>query len=135
MSVDSQSTQLHNDCGVTVSAMEGALLRQINVFNSSDIRGRNDSYNPDLGSPNEMCTPSGPGIGHGGTPGGPFSNCEPQGNLLVIQNPNIVNQSEPNDSPFGGCLKFDFDTEVDMINMGLLDVEEALNITVRLLWS
>jgi hypothetical protein len=59
-----------------------------------------------------------------------IANCEPLGNLLIIQNENKT-VDNPNDSAFGGCLVFTFIDPVDLINIGLLDVEEIANITVR----
>jgi hypothetical protein len=83
---------------------------------------------PDLGSPNRHCPGGGPGKGKGGRPDAPFPNCMPQGNLLIIQNSNA---SVPNDSPDGGCMMFEFRRGVNLVNIGLLDVEESASITVR----
>jgi hypothetical protein len=58
------------------------------------------------------------------------ANCEPLGNLLIIQNENkpVIT---PDDSSFGGCIIFTFAYPVAVINFGLLDPEEIANITVR----
>jgi hypothetical protein len=116
-----------------VSSKEGDIDRLVNVFNSSDIEGRNPIFDPDLGSPNEACQGGGPGIGDGGGPDAPFPNCVPQGNLLIIQDPRAeVDPDKANDSPFGGCITFDFDTPIETVNTGILDVEEfGVSITVR----
>ena len=105
----------------------------MNVFNSSDIRSSDPSDDPDLGSPNQFCNPSGPGIGDGGDPtlpGNQFPNCEPQGNLLIIQDPSQPNETMPNDSLPGGCLIIEFEDPVELVNMGTLDFEEGASITV-----
>ena len=126
----SQSAALLESCGLSVIAM-GAdnEMREVNVFDSSEM----DVDDPDLGSPNEMCSPPGPGVGMGGEPTSYFSNCDPQGNLLIIQDPRVPDETDPNDSGFGGCFKFEFVVEFSLINMGLLDVEEPTSITVSLL--
>jgi hypothetical protein len=41
----------------------------------------------DLGASNEACRPSDPGICIGGQPNTPGENCEPLGNVLIIQEP------------------------------------------------
>ena len=127
----SQSQALLESCGITVIAMGAENeMREVNVFNSSDIASENDVDDPDLGSPNKVCDPSGPGIGIGGWFNASFPNCDPQGNLLIIQDPRVDNETDPNDSAWGGCFKFEFAVEFNMINMGLLDIEEPTNITV-----
>ena len=60
---------------------------------------------PDLGAPNEACPGGGPGVGAGGSPASDFPNCDPIGNVLMIQN---ENDSEPDDSPDGGCIVIEF---------------------------
>jgi hypothetical protein len=126
----SQQEQLTNACGLRVSAFKRGEPREVNVFNSSDITNRDPNNDPDLGSPNEFCENGGPGVGNGGKPGAPFPNCVPQNNLLIIQN-TANEEGDPNDSPDGGCLIFEFERSVDLLNMGLLDMEEAMSISVR----
>jgi hypothetical protein len=53
--------------------------RSIQIFNSA-----NPGKQSSLGTPNEDCPSSGPGVGHPGSQGMPFSNCIEQGNLLVM---------------------------------------------------
>jgi hypothetical protein len=66
----------------------------------------------------------------GGAPNSPYPNCKPLGNLLIIQNGNKP-LDDPNDSLAGGCLVFNFTEAVALINFGLLDIEEDVNVTVR----
>ena len=96
----------------------------VNVFDSSDVTGGDD----DLGSPNEDC--GGPGKGAGGANASAFSNCKPLGNLLIIQEPG-VNSSIPDDSQFGGCMKINFQYPVIMLNLGILDFDPKVTVTVR----
>jgi len=72
--------------GLTLSAT-GGFLDFPRLFDTSDI-GNPNFGDADLGSPNERCTPSGPGVGEGGEPGEPGENCVPQGNVLIIQEDN-----------------------------------------------
>jgi hypothetical protein len=112
-----------------VTATKGGEMLDVNVFNSSAIKGRNPKFDPDLGSPNEFCPNKGPGIGRGGRPTSPFPNCVPQNNLLIIQN-KANGENDPNDSPVGGCFILEFQQSVDLINMGLLDMEEGISVKV-----
>jgi hypothetical protein len=131
LSEAAQAAQLLADCGVTVSAKQGVLDRRVNVFNSSDIKSTNLKDDPDLGSPNQACLGGGPGVGNGGNPNATFPNCAPLGNLLIIQDPR-ADPNRANDSPFGGCIIFEFSTPIEVVNTGILDVEEAgVSITVR----
>jgi hypothetical protein len=84
---------------------------------------------------------TGPGRGEGGKPfikvngqtvDNPYKNCEPLGNLLIIQNGDTRVEEKANDSPFGGCMEFDFNgLRVTLTDFGLLDLEEVAEITVR----
>jgi hypothetical protein len=58
------------------------------------------------------------------------ANCEPLGNVLIIQNERKPVRN-PNDSAKGGCFVFNFTRAVALINFGLLDTERIVNITVR----
>jgi hypothetical protein len=128
--LDKQQDELFAKCGVKVSAKEGNTARKVNIFDSSKIKSQNDDDDPDLGAPNKFCPGGGPGKGDGGKPDGPFPNCNPQGNLLVIQDPR-KNPSVANDSPFGGCLFFEFERPIELVNIGLLHGEAPATITVR----
>jgi hypothetical protein len=128
--LDQQDEELLAKCGLKVSAKEGNIVRRVNVFNTSNIKSNNPKDDPDLGSPNMMCPGGGPGKGVGGEPGSPFPNCVPLGNALIIQD-NRTNTSVANDSPFGGCLLFEFTTPIEVLNAGILDVEEpGVSVTV-----
>jgi hypothetical protein len=128
--VDQQGAALLAKCGVNVRAKEGTTVRDVNVFDSARVKSQNDKDDPDLGSPNKFCPGGGPGKGNGGKPDGPFPNCNPQGNLLIIQDP----RKDPrfaNDSPFGGCIFFEFERPIELVNVGLLHGEAPATITVR----
>jgi hypothetical protein len=71
-----------------VSFSNALIATGINVFDSSNVQGGGERTGDfDLGSPNSLCRPSGPGIGDGGGPNSRFPNCDPQGNMLILQNP------------------------------------------------
>jgi len=83
---------------------------------------------PDLGSPNEKCTPSGPGVGVGGEPGMPGENCVPQGNVLIIQESNT---EVPDDNVDGGTIIFNFVIKAETVyEIGLMDVDYETDIEV-----
>ncbi len=87
-----------------------------------------DSFNPtgaddDLGSPNETCTPAGPGQGADGEVGMPGENCTFQSNLLIISEDG--DQSDPDDSGFGGTITFDFAADVEIEAVEFLDAENT----------
>jgi hypothetical protein len=130
MSNEAQIQKILQDYGIiSISANDGnGKPRNVNVFDSSDIKGR--KFDPDLGSPNRRCPDKGPGRGRGGGPKTDFPNCVPQDNLLIIQNTNY-DESTPNYSPNGGCMYIEFEKEVTLFDMGLLDMEEPITITVR----
>ena len=77
---------------------------------------------PDLGSPNANCPNSGPGIGAGGAPGSKGANCDPLGNVLIIQE---TNKGTPDDNSAGGTLSFSFQQgkPVKVEHIGLLDMD------------
>lgn len=84
----------------------------------------------DLGAPNGACDVTGPKPGHG--PGGapfksdgspnPYKNCEPLGNVLIIQE---SNKSCPDDTAKGGWINFDFTEPAHVALAKLLDVDEG----------
>ena len=102
-------------------------MMDVNIFDSS-----NPIYDPSLGSPNENCDGGGPGIGNGGSPDDPLSNCDPLGNLVIIHDPNST-ESEPNGNESGGCLFFKFERLVELVNMGFLNTDKAATITASCL--
>lgn len=75
--------------------------------------------NPELGTPNDQCTPPGSGVGSGGTPGQPGENCASQGNVLVVQDSSVSSTCA---APNGGVLTFDFANPVGILDVGLLNV-------------
>jgi hypothetical protein len=90
----------------------------------------NPIRDPDLGAPNEKCTPKGPGRGLGGEPGEPGENCNPLGNVLIIQEVN-EDPSIPDDEQGGGTITFLFTRGVDYISdIGLMDIESRGEETV-----
>jgi hypothetical protein len=88
---------------------------------------------PDLGAPNQRCTPAGPGIGVGDEPklGNRGVNCEPQGNVLITQDDND-NPNIPDDNINGGTITFDFFEPGGryVYEMGLLDIDYATTVKV-----
>mmetsp|Transcript_39615 Transcript_39615/g.60909 ORF Transcript_39615/g.60909 Transcript_39615/m.60909 type:complete len:627 (+) Transcript_39615:162-2042(+) len=90
-----------------------------------------DDGDPDLGSPNAECPGGGPGHGLGGEPTrvrygnrepNPYSNCDAQGNVLVIQE---SDKSCPDDTADGGWLIFEFEQATEVGFAKLLDVDEG----------
>ncbi len=119
-----------NEFGLTMSST-GGLGSVPRVFNTSDVGVSGSGYGDrDLGTPNEKCTPSGPGEGAGGEPGKPGENCEFQGNVLIIQE-NNDNPSVPDDNRDGGMIVFNFDPPATYVySMGLLDIDEPTSVTI-----
>jgi FG-GAP repeat len=153
-----QADKLRNDCSLSVKTsgtMPGRVYSNppINVFDSlNGVVSKHARDDPDLGAPNRACGPilangqKGPGRGDGGKPfiklnGGqtvtnPYKNCAPLGNVLIIQNGDIRVEEKANDSPFGGCIEFEFNgLHVTLTNFGLLDKEDPAEITVRYIQS
>jgi len=120
---------------VTASANKGAKKNlgytpngAARVFNSS-----NPIADPDLGSPNELCNPSGPGEGIGGGPNALYPNCVPLRNILIIQENNDMT---PDDHEYGGNITFRYDVPAYVESVGILDIDEGKNtplIYVKLL--
>ncbi len=93
----------------------------------SDTANPVDEYNcgdKDLGSPNMHC-PGGtfPGKGEGGEPDGNGPNCNPLGNVLIVQD---TDETCVSDNKDGGHMEFEFNPPVEYVkNIGLLDVDYA----------
>ena len=91
-----------------------------------------DDGDKDLGAPNGACPGSGhkPGHGNGGKPYlsngdvNPYANCEPLGNVLIIQE---SNKDCPDDTAGGGWLIFEFPQPTEVNFAKLLDVDEGNN--------
>ena len=73
-----------------------------------------------LGSPNEKC--GGPGVGSGGEPGSSWSNCHPQGAVLIIQG---SDRNVLQDYSGGGWISFYFKEPTDVKSIGLMDIRGA----------
>lgn len=99
------------------------------LFDTADPRPNEDCGDADLGSPNEACTPPGPGEGEPGAPGGPGENCEERGNVLIIQEPG---SDCPDDNQDGGTLTLDWPCEggAYVEEIGLLDIDYATTVFV-----
>jgi hypothetical protein len=108
--------------GLTLSA-SGGYGDIPRLFNTSDV-GNSQYGDTHLGSPNEKCDSSGPGIGSGGVPGTPGENCVPMGNVLIIQE-NNKDKSQPDDHASGdGVITFSFTSPVQFVYaIGLMDIE------------
>jgi hypothetical protein len=104
------------------------------IFDTSNP-GTNGLGDPDLGSPNALCNPSGPGIGVGGQPKNVNlgANCAPLGHVLIIQEAN-KDLTVPDDNGKAGTMEFNFAPAASFVgNIGLLDVDE--NISVEVLYK
>lgn len=74
--------------GLTLFA-EGGVGTLPRLFDTANPGGatNDDCGDRDLGAPNKECPGGGPGEGVGGEPGAPGENCDPLGNVLIIQEP------------------------------------------------
>jgi hypothetical protein len=98
------------------------------LFNTS--ADAENSNNPDLGSPNNKCSPAGPAIGRVDEPTGAGPNCKPLGNFLIIQNHN-PEITIPDNNVNGGTIFFSFDGKAEYVSdIGLLDIDYKTLITV-----
>jgi hypothetical protein len=99
------STEYLRDYGVKLTA-SGGLNDLPRLFNTSLVGSV-----ASLGSPNQECSPSGPGEGKSGAPGQPGENCEPQGNILIIQNKNDDGEL-PDPNAAGGVISVELSSRV-----------------------
>ena len=107
--------------GLTLSAT-GGLSDLPRLFDTANPWIEDTGGDRDLGAPNWRCSPPGPGRGVGGEPGAPGENCDPLGNVLIIQE---EDSPIPDDNFQGGMIVFDFAEPVDYVSaMGFLDVDE-----------
>lgn len=123
------TTQLKPKYGLTVQAWAtsggytpGGAARVFDTANPGGSQG-----DTDLGSPNENCPGGGPGIGNGGKPGQPYSNCVPLGYVLIVQE---SNKSTPDDNAGGGTILFTFDTPIAVETLYILDIDENRYVDV-----
>jgi hypothetical protein len=112
---------LHDACRITVYKFN-TKARFITVLDSeSPVRDtKNRRFDPDLGSPHLTC--DGVGRGSAGKEGALWENCNPLGNVLVLQDRRY---EYPNDFDSGGCMKFTFDNPVTNLTLGLLDIDST----------
>ena len=84
---------------------------------------KNNCGDPDLGAPNMFCDNPGFGEGKGGKPGKTYENCEPRGNVLIIDEngPDMP----PDDSKNGGKIRITFEFPTDMEEICFLDNDSA----------
>jgi hypothetical protein len=103
---------------------EGGVGSRPRIFDTADPGGEkpSDCGDSDLGAPNRYCPGGGPGKGVDGEPGKPGENCEPLGNVLIVQEPG---EDCPDDNGEGGLITFDFPfgTGQYVKELGLLDVD------------
>jgi hypothetical protein len=114
------------DASGTKSATNGA--RILDTTNP----GSEEDGDPDLGAPNQRCTPGGgPGIGEGGEPKSAGENCQPQGNVLIVQEDNS-HPEIPDDKAGGGIITLDFFEPggLYVYEIGLLGIDEATTVQV-----
>ncbi|MFH1680974.1 MAG: hypothetical protein ABIH26_10060 [Candidatus Eisenbacteria bacterium] len=119
--------------GITLTVVNnGGGPNSLIIFDSSAPTGED----PDLGTPNSDF--GGPGIGAGGRAGQPGENNTAYGNLLIIAE-DIVDVSppdglvdDPDDETGGGVVTIDFQTQVLVERVVLIDVEEWKTTTLRL---
>jgi hypothetical protein len=113
--------QLEDDYYVTIRAFGGYSPGGAGrVFDTSNP-GTTANGDPDLGSPNSACPGGGPGVGAGGAPGMPFSNCDPLSNVLIIQE---SDKPQPDDNVYGGTLRFTFTEPVSLDQVSILDIDD-----------
>ena len=110
---------------------------------------------PNLGAPNEACPGGGPSWGNGSKPSTPGENCSLQGLALIIQEANNPRNSKGNpkgwhgndkangnpfvldDNEYGSTIIMDFTVPRGqyMKELGVLDVDEPVNVTIEYLTS
>jgi hypothetical protein len=113
--------------GLTLSASGGVGLLPRLLDTANPVDG--ECGDPDLGAPNMRCPGGGPGEGEDGEPDGRGPNCNPLGNVLIVQEPG---ENCPDDNVDGGEIVFDFNPKADYVSsIGLLDVDYATALTVR----
>ena len=110
---------------------EGGVGSRPRIFDTADPGGEkpSDCGDSDLGAPNKYCPGGGPGKGIGGEPGKPGENCEPLGNVLIVQEPG---EDCPDDNGDGGLITLDFPAEGGnyVYEIGLLDVDYATKVVI-----
>ena len=100
-------TTAYDAFGITISST-GTLF----LFNSN--------CGPDF--PGTPCSGNDPDLATGPTFG-----TDPQGNVLIIQDPDQVPPDVPNDGDEGGTITFDFDTPTTLIQIAILDNDNTFS--------
>ena len=107
----------YEELGITMTAKGGGNNRP-RIFDTT-----NPGPDPDLGAPNKNCPGGGPGVGVGGVPGAAGENCDPLGNVLIIQELN-ADMSVPDDQAGGGTITMNFAEPIAYVyELGLMDIE------------
>jgi len=117
--------------GMTLQA-EGGENTLPRILDSADPGGETKRAcgDSDLGTPNEKCLKNpGPGRGIGGEPGSLGENCEPLGNVLIVQEPG---SDCPDDNVDGGIITFGFSYPDGQYvkEIGLIDIDYKSSISV-----
>lgn len=122
------SNEWYNKYWLTLSAT-GGYLNKPRLFDTLHP-GTKTHSDLDLCSPNESC--GGPGKGEGGKPDAVGANCEPLGNVLIIQEPND-NVQIPDDNVDGGVITFRFENAhpVRVKSIGLHDIDYKSFLRVK----
>lgn len=134
---DYLSDQFKPFYGLTfTSSGRGALGDHPRIFDSANPYkkvGGTVCGDKDLGAPNTECPGGGPGRGVGGEPGSDYENCDPQGNVLIIQEDNRDNVCGdiPDDNQEGGTMTLKFSPMLpEFYDVTLLDVDYPVKIIV-----
>ena len=111
--------------GFRVTAQSGSALNMHpRLFDTANpgSNGIGGNHNSQLGSPNVGCSPSGPGVGGGGSPGAIGENCRPLRNVLIAS-------TRRGDGMDSGKLIFEFDAMVVTLHdISLLNIKGAGNV-------
>lgn len=123
--------------GISFSSIgKGALGNHPRLFDSANPGKKVDGGfcgDKDLGAPNRECPGGGPGKGDAGGPDSDYPNCEPQGNVLIIQEDNRDNRCGdiPDDNQDGGIITIDFSpVAVEVFSFDMLDVDYPVRLVV-----
>lgn len=114
--------------GLTLSA-NGGFNNRPRIFDTRNP-GNMTHGDPDLGSPNESCDGGGPGEGEGGKKSALGENCQPLGNVLIIQEPGNDDMSIPDDNVDGGNVVMKLKGQY-VKEIGLLDVDYSARLYVQ----
>jgi hypothetical protein len=110
---------------------EGGVGTLPRVFDTASPGGETPGAcgDSDLGAPNQACPGGGPGQGFGSIPGQPGDNCEPLGNVLIVQEPG---ESCPDDNVDGGIINIVFPATNGqyVYELGMSDVNYGVTIEV-----